>query len=82
VLVSADGEAAAASKHAAHTAAALRPERRNGSGRNRREPIRIPGADESRAPREWRQELMDAMREKAPERYNDEVRKYYEELVK
>jgi chemotaxis protein histidine kinase CheA len=56
---------------------------RNGqTGRNRREPVRIPGADESKAPREWRQELMEAMREKAPERYNDEVRKYYEELVK
>ncbi|HEY0714779.1 MAG TPA: hypothetical protein VGF45_19010, partial [Polyangia bacterium] len=52
--------------------------RRNG----RRELVRIPGADESKAPREWRQELMEAMREKAPERYGDEVRRYYEELVK
>jgi glucose/arabinose dehydrogenase len=42
----------------------------------------IPGADESKAPREWRQELLDAMREKAPERFREEVRRYYEELVK
>ncbi len=49
---------------------------------NKRELVRIPGADESKAPREWRQELMEAMREKAPERYGEEVRKYYEELVK
>ena len=28
------------------------------------------------------QELLDAMREKAPERFREEVRKYYEELVK
>jgi hypothetical protein len=53
-----------------------------GQGRNKRELVRIPGADESKAPREWRQELMEAMREKAPERYNEEVRKYYQELVK
>ena len=46
------------------------------------DPVRIPGADESTAPRAWRQELMDAMKEKAPERFRDEVRRYYEELVK
>lgn len=51
-------------------------------GRRSREPVRIPGADDSQAPREWRQELMEAMRGKRPERYDDEVRRYYEELVK
>ena len=44
--------------------------------------VRIPGADESTATRAWRQELMDAMKEKAPERFRDEVRRYYEELVR
>jgi hypothetical protein len=53
-----------------------------GAGRRHREPVRIPGADESRAPREWRQELLEAMRGKAPERYREEVRRYYEELVR
>jgi hypothetical protein len=47
-----------------------------------REPVRIPDAEASQAPREWRQELMEAMREKAPEKFRDEVRRYYEELVK
>jgi hypothetical protein len=47
-----------------------------------REPVRIPDTDASKAPREWRQELMEAMREKAPEKFRDEVRHYYEELVK
>ena len=47
-----------------------------------RDPVRIPGADESSAPRAWRQELLDAMKEKAPERFRDEVRRYYEELVR
>jgi hypothetical protein len=53
-----------------------------GSGRSTREPVRIPGADEYRAPREWREELMEAMREQAPEKFRDEVRRYYEELVR
>ena len=52
------------------------------SSRASREPVRIPDADESKAPREWRQELMEAMRERAPEKFRDEVRRYYEELVK
>ena len=47
-----------------------------------REPVRIPEADATKAPREWRQELMEAMREKAPEKFRDEVRHYYEELVR
>ena len=46
------------------------------------EPVRIPGADDSKAPRAWRQELMEAMKEKGPENFRDAVRRYYEELVK
>jgi hypothetical protein len=56
--------------------------RQMGSSQNQREPVRIPGADESKAPREWRQELLEAMREHAPEKFREEVRRYYEELVK
>jgi hypothetical protein len=51
-------------------------------GRSSREPVRIPDADAYQAPREWRQELMEAMREKAPEKYREQVRHYYEELVR
>lgn len=47
-----------------------------------REPVRIPDADAYQAPREWRHELMEAMREKPPERYREEVRHYYEDLVR
>ena len=53
-----------------------------GGGRQSRDPVRIPGADESTAARAWRQELLDAMKEKAPERFRDDVRRYYEELVR
>jgi hypothetical protein len=58
-------------------------EREMGPSQGRhKDPVRIPGADESSAPRAWRQELLDAMKEKAPERFRDEVRRYYEELVR
>ncbi len=79
-------EGSGKAREAADRLAKLRDDLRDGpkeaNGRNRREPVRIPGADESKAPREWRQELMEAMRERAPERYNEEVRKYYEEIAK
>jgi hypothetical protein len=56
--------------------------RQMGQGQSHREPVRIPGADESKAPREWRQELLEAMREHAPDKFREQVRRYYEELVK
>jgi hypothetical protein len=77
--------AAGAERDAAERLAKLRDsmqERSMGGGKARKDPVRIPGADESTAPRAWRQELMEAMKEKAPERFRDEVRRYYEELVK
>ncbi len=77
--------AAAAERDAADRLAKLRDsmqERPMGGSRQPHEPVRIPGADESSAPRAWRQELLDAMKEKAPERFRDEVRRYYEELVR
>jgi len=77
--------AATAERDAADRLAKLRDsmqERQMGGGRQSREPVRIPGADESAAPRAWRQELLDAMKEKAPDRFRDDVRRYYEELVR
>jgi hypothetical protein len=77
--------AATAERDAADRLGKLRDsmqERSMGGAEQHRDPVRIPGADESSAPRAWRQELLDAMKERAPERYRDEVRRYYEELVK
>jgi hypothetical protein len=77
--------AATAERDAADRLSKLRDsmqERSMGGSEQHRDPVRIPGADDSSAPRAWRQELLDAMKEKAPERYRDEVRRYYEELVK
>jgi len=48
------------------------------------EPIRIPGADEYRAPERFREELLDAMKKKGkpPEGYDEMIQRYYQELIK
>ena len=49
------------------------------------EPIRIPGADEYRAPERFREDLLEAMKKKgkaAPEGYDEMIKRYYEELIK
>jgi len=57
---------------------------RRGNGRRKRsqEKVKIPGADDHETPEAFRKELMDAMKEKAPEQYRDQVKRYYEALVK
>jgi hypothetical protein len=47
-----------------------------------RERIRIPGADAFRPPKEFRKDILDAMKEKPPGTYRNQVRRYYEELVR
>ncbi|MDX2089048.1 MAG: hypothetical protein SFX73_14420 [Kofleriaceae bacterium] len=49
------------------------------------EPIRIPGADEYRAPERFREDLLEAMKKKstsAPDGYNEMIQRYYQELIK
>ncbi|HEU4727803.1 MAG TPA: hypothetical protein VFT22_07945, partial [Kofleriaceae bacterium] len=49
------------------------------------DPIRIPGADEYRAPERFREDLLEAMKKKgavAPEGYDDQIKRYYEELIR
>ncbi len=46
------------------------------------EPIRIPGADEYRAPAQFREDLLEAMKKKGPEGYDEMIKRYYEELIK
>ncbi|HEX3757458.1 MAG TPA: DUF4175 family protein [Kofleriaceae bacterium] len=49
------------------------------------EPIRIPGADEYRAPERFREDLLEAMKKKgalAPEGYDEQIKRYYQELIK
>ncbi len=53
----------------------------NGEG-FKRDKVEIPDAEASRGPAEFRKELLDAMKQAAPEKYKERVRQYYEELVK
>jgi tetratricopeptide (TPR) repeat protein len=58
---------------------------RQASGRAglRDEPIRIPGADEYKAPQKFREDILEAMkREQAPEGFGELVKRYYEELIR
>jgi hypothetical protein len=59
-----------------------RPREQMANGRLDKEPVKIPGADEYRAPREFRQDLLEAMKRGAPPEYKEQVKRYYEELVK
>lgn len=44
--------------------------------------VRIPGADEYRAPEKFREDILEAMKQRAPQGFDDQVRRYYEELIK
>jgi hypothetical protein len=56
---------------------------REGDGRDpSREKVKIPGAEAHKVPDEFRKDLLDAMKQGAPERYKGENQRYYEELVK
>ncbi len=50
--------------------------------RMRHERVKIPGKDDHEAPEAFRKELMDAMKDKAPQDFQESVKRYYEELVK
>ncbi len=55
----------------------------SGSGRgDQQKDVEIPDADQHQTPREFRKDIMDAMKQGAPEKYRDQVKRYYEELVR
>ncbi len=56
-------------------------QQQQGQGRDS-EPVRIPGADEYRAPQEFREEILEAMKKEAPSGFKDQVRRYYEDLIR
>lgn len=60
---------------------ARRPQNEGAGMRSEREPIKIPGADEYHAPKEFRQDILDAAKREAPPEYREQVRRYYEELI-
>jgi hypothetical protein len=52
------------------------------NGSQSTEKIEIPDQDQFQGPKELRKDLMDAMKQGTPDRYRDQVKQYYEELVK
>ncbi len=49
---------------------------------NEDEKMAIPGADQYQVPEEYRKEILDAMKQRAPDKYKEQVKRYYEEIVK
>jgi hypothetical protein len=47
-----------------------------------REKVEIPGAEAYKVPEEFRKDLLEAMKQGAPEPYKGDLQRYYEELVK
>ena len=58
------------------------PSQGRGSGRNNNEKVDIPDENAHQAPKEFRKDLLDAMKEGTPDKYKEQVKRYYEELVK
>ena len=47
-----------------------------------REKVEVPGADQYRVPAEFRRDILDAMKQRAPQAYEEQIKKYYREIVK
>jgi hypothetical protein len=54
----------------------------DGNGLRDPEKVEIPDADKFQVPEEYRKDILDAMKQGAPEKYKDQVKRYYEEIVK
>jgi hypothetical protein len=61
---------------------AARQQQAEGQSGLRDEPIRIPGADEYRAPEKFREDILEAMKKHAPSGYDELVKRYYQELIR
>ena len=56
-------------------------QRQEGAGASE-EPIRIPGADDYKAPEQFREDILEAMKKRGPGGYDDMLKRYYEELIR
>jgi hypothetical protein len=46
------------------------------------EKVVVPGADQYEVPAQFRRDILDAMKQRAPKPYEDQVKRYYQEIVK
>jgi hypothetical protein len=59
------------------------PGKEDGRGRDSEDTVKIPGSEEYKPPEAFREDILDAMKkEKPPEAFKDQVKRYYEELVR
>jgi hypothetical protein len=42
----------------------------------------VPGADQYQVPAQFRRDILDAMKQQAPKSFEDQVKHYYQEIVK
>ncbi|MCP4445230.1 MAG: hypothetical protein GY811_07800 [Myxococcales bacterium] len=62
---------------------AARQKQKHGQAGWRDEPVRIPGAEDYRAPEKFRKEILDAMQdESAPSGFKGQVKQYYKDIIK
>ncbi len=61
--------------------AVSRPSGNAGQGNQRTGRVRLPKSDEYRPPKEFREDLLEALKEKYPKIYEDIIHKYYKRLV-
>ncbi|QPJ65507.1 MAG: DUF4175 family protein [Candidatus Nitrohelix vancouverensis] len=59
-----------------------RDSRRGGSSRMQKEKVLLPSEDQYKAPKAFREEILNAMKKSTPESYEKRVMEYYKELVK
>tara|TARA_B100000686_G_C16225374_1_gene682250 strand:- start:256 stop:639 length:384 start_codon:yes stop_codon:yes gene_type:complete len=58
-----------------------RDSRRGGAVRMQKEKVLLPSEDQYKVPREFREEILDAMKKQTPKNYEQLVNEYYRELV-
>jgi hypothetical protein len=62
--------------------AAARQKQNLGGSTWRDEPVRIPGAEDYKAPEKYREEIMDAMKDdNAPTGFSEQVQRYYKDII-
>ena len=54
----------------------------NSVRRDDSEKVRLPQAESYEVPEAYRRDILDAMKERAPERYREDIRRYYEEIIR
>lgn len=70
-------------RQAARPQRAQRPQQDGPRGRDHRdERVNIPGAEDHEAPAEFRQELLDAMKQRPSDAWQEQVKRYYESLIR